>query len=83
MSDEQADIVRKLSADVDALRDAITELAIVQAEALNAMAMHLHGEPASSSLPPYLLRQDSAWEAGQKALDGAKRSLEVATKLML
>lgn len=81
MNDADAETLEALRTELAELRAALTELAVVQAEALNAVSEHLRSEtpgPLSASLKG----KPDSWKAGQKTLDAAKRSLDVATKLL-
>ena len=83
MSETNAKTIEQLTAEMHLLRAAVAELAVVQAEALNAVAKHLTENNPSPLAAHMLGKPASAWTAGRDALDAAKRSLEIASRLSL
>lgn len=81
MSGEEEQRIQRLETEVAQLREALAEVAVGQAEALNALSRHLKQLPTPSG--ELLGVEPSALTASQQALQAARRSLEIAAKLLV
>ncbi len=84
MSEGEEKTIEALKAEIAELRAALMELAVVQAEALNALARSSRPDPFKAfKSESNLLQADPGFQARSEVLDAAKRSLDVAARMLL